>query len=188
MRIIRHACRQRLQVADDYLKDVVEIVRDRARAATDGLQLARLDQRRLALPQGGRSLLDLLLQAFVQSSQRFLGALLARNVARDRRAADDGPATVPDRRGRPGNVDRATILPLSHGLERLDRPPSPKLRQDMLLLAEPVGRNEDSDGAADHLVRAIAEQSLRAAIPARNGAVERLADDRVLGRGDEDRK
>jgi hypothetical protein len=47
------------------------------------------------------------------------------------------------------------------------------------------GRHKEADVTADGLLGGIAEDPLGPGVPARDGAVERLADDRVVGRFDD---
>src|SRR5205085_2580209 len=63
----------------------------------------------------------------------------------------------------------------------ISRPLAPaKPRQDRILFGEPVRRKQNSDRAADHFVRRVAENDLGTPVPARDDAVQILADDRVV--------
>ena len=57
--------------------------------------------------------------------------------------------------------------------------------EHLVLLALPVGRNDDPDRPPDRLVGGVAEHPLGGAIPRADDAVEVLADDRVVGRFDD---
>ena len=51
--------------------------------------------------------------------------------------------------------------------------------EDLVLLPLPVGGKETPGGLANHLARRIPEHALRRVIPARDGAINRLTDDRI---------
>jgi len=55
-------------------------------------------------------------------------------------------------------------------------------RQDLGLLFEAVRRNQHRDGLAHRLVRRVAENAGGALVPRDDHALERLADDRIVGR------
>jgi hypothetical protein len=112
-----------------------------------------------------------------------LVALLDRDVACDLGRAGDAARPVDDGRDRHRDLDQRPVavdplrLEVRHALAGGDA-----LQQDALLVY-PVGREDGGHGSADHLVGAIAEDPLGRGIPARDDAVERLADDRVVGSG-----
>src|SRR6478672_2613559 len=54
-------------------------------------------------------------------------------------------------------------------------------RQNVRLLVLPTRRYQKHDRLADRFLRSVAEQALRALIPALNDAIEVLADDGVIG-------
>src|SRR5690606_39208372 len=56
---------------------------------------------------------------------------------------------------------------------------------DRRLLIMPFRRDQDRDGTAYSLRRRIAEQALRARIPAPDDAIQGLGNDRVFGRFDD---
>jgi hypothetical protein len=58
-------------------------------------------------------------------------------------------------------------------------------RQNVALLLVQVGRDQGEDRRAHHLGRGIAEDPLRGGVPGQEGAVELLADDRLVGRLDD---
>ena len=60
--------------------------------------------------------------------------------------------------------------------------------EDHSLLVQPVGRQQQRDRLADHFCGAVAEHGLGGAVPGGDHALERLADDRVLGRFDDARE
>src|ERR1700691_4787116 len=57
--------------------------------------------------------------------------------------------------------------------------------QKLLLPFQTVRRNDKADGPTDGFFSRIAEQTLSAAIPGRDDALQRLADDGVIGRGND---
>src|SRR5690242_16220234 len=66
-----------------------------------------------------------------------------------------------------------------------DRPAGAELLEDVGFLVALVLRNDPRDRLADHLGFRVAEEIFGAAVPARDGAVESPADDRVVRRGDD---
>ena len=67
----------------------------------------------------------------------------------------------------------------------LDALTAPDALENFRLFGLQIGRNENGDRLANGLFRRIAEQTLRARIPADDDAVEVFADDRVVGRLDD---
>src|SRR2546421_7892888 len=61
-------------------------------------------------------------------------------------------------------------------------------RQNLLLLSVQLRGNDAGDWLPDHLVRLIPENVGRAGIPGGDDSIERLADDSVIGRGDDGRQ
>ena len=53
--------------------------------------------------------------------------------------------------------------------------------QHRVFFALPIGRDDHPDGAADRFLRGVAEHAFRGAVPGSDGAVQILADDRVVG-------
>src|SRR5262245_52918723 len=98
--------------------------------------------------------------------------LASGDVAGDLRRADDSAVGVLQRRYGEGDIDRIAVLVPAYGLVVIDVLAAPDTRQDFRFLIRAVGRNQDGDRPADRLFGGIAEQALRAAIPARDDAVE----------------
>jgi hypothetical protein len=65
--------------------------------------------------------------------------------------------------------------------------PSSRLqaRHDVVFLGQPFGRNDQRDVPSNGPLGRVAEQALGPGIPALNHAVERLTDNRVVGRLDD---
>src|SRR5690349_23778242 len=61
-------------------------------------------------------------------------------------------------------------------------------RDDIVLFVLQLRGNDDSDRLADDFVSGVSEQALGTAVPRLDAAVERFADDRVVGRFDDRRK
>jgi len=89
--------------------------------------------------------------------------------------------TIPDRRNRHGNVDEAAVLALPNRFVMLDSFSAPDAVQHHGFFVVPIRRNEDCDGPANGFLRGIAEESMRATIPAGDHAVEVFGQDRVIG-------
>jgi len=123
--------------------------------------------------------------ALKQPLALLLGALAVGDVARDLRRADDLAARPADGRDRERDVDARPVLADADGLVVLDALAADEAREDGRLLVGVVFGDEDGDGPADDLVGRVAEDVLGRAVPARDAAVERLADDGVLGRLDD---
>ena len=85
-----------------------------------------------------------------------------------------------DRRDRRLDVDPPAVLAHAHGLDRLDHLAAAHAVVDVLEHAA-LGRHEELDRVADHLLGAVAEHALGRRVPARDLAVGRAADDRVEG-------
>ena len=73
-------------------------------------------------------------------------------------------------------------------LEVLDPLPAAKPRQDLVLLVLPLRRDDQGDRPAYGLLGGVAEEPLGPGVPCPDHALERLADDRVLGRLDDGRQ
>ena len=113
-----------------------------------------------------------------------VGLLSLGDVVRDFRRADDAPARVLDRRDGERHVDECAVLPPPHGFVRGDHLAAFHPPEDLGFLVFALGRNEDRDRLPDHLRRGVAEHPLRAFVPGGDDALERLADDRVVGKFD----
>ncbi len=80
--------------------------------------------------------------------------------------------------------DTCTCLPslcTPHGFVMFDGFASAYPIEDIVHLGATVGRNNDVDALADRFRRGISEQAFGGPVPAGDGAVERLGDDRVVG-------
>ena len=114
------------------------------------------------------------------SAQLRLDTLLSGDVAGDLGCAGDLAPGVADRRDGEGNVDPRPILALADRLVMIDPFTTKNAPDDDRLLVVPVLGNEERHRPADDFVRAIAEDSFRPSVPARDDAVQILADDPVF--------
>ena len=105
------------------------------------------------------------------------------------RATFDAPTTRPsgvaDRGDGQRDVEPAAVLARPHRLEVLDPLAAAEPVQDVALLVQPLGRDDQGDRPADGLGGGVAEEPLGPGVPRPDDAVERLADDRVVGRLDD---
>ena len=105
------------------------------------------------------------------------------------RAIFDAPVTVPA----PSMIgetviETSTSLPSLRrrdGFEVLHPPAGADLAEHVVLLGAPFRRDDERDRPPDRLGGRIAEQTLGAAVPRRDDAVQILADDRVVARLDD---
>src|SRR5581483_5630868 len=115
-------------------------------------------------------------------SQALLVAHALGHVARDDRALHDSSVGVRDRRDGQRDRDHAAVLAHALGLEVLDRLTGEHGLEKLLPLARSVRALGYAARPADRLRGAVAVELLGAAVPARDGPVGRLGDDRVTGR------
>ena len=73
------------------------------------------------------------------------------------------------------------ILGHTNGLEVVDALTPPDLREHLVFLRPSLGRNDQRDVLTDRLLGRPAEQSLGRRVPRADDAVERFADDDVVG-------
>ena len=92
------------------------------------------------------------------------------------------PGCVPDRRDRERHFEQPPVLRESDRLVVLDVVAPAEPGQDLVLLGLALVRDQQPDAPAHHLVGRVAEDPLRARIPAADRPIQRLAQDRVRGR------
>jgi len=110
-----------------------------------------------------------------------VGALVGADVAHDLRNPD-GRAIAPlDRRGGDRDVDRRSALGEPNGFE-LDSLARPRRAQHDLGLVPAVGRNDERDVTADHLVRGVSEHALGGFVPGDHDPFGGQSDDRDFRR------
>ncbi len=117
-----------------------------------------------------------------------LGPLPLGDVAGDLRRPDDAALVVADRGDRQRDVEPAAVLGHADRLEVLDPLAAAEPLQDRALLVVPLRRDDQGDRPADGLLGRVAEEPLGPGVPRADDAVERLADDRVVGRLDDGRQ
>ena len=115
-----------------------------------------------------------------QSGDFLLASLLFGDVPGDLRCADDLAVGISDRGNGQGHVNQAAVFALPDSLEMVDALTTPDTRQNDALFVMAVHRNNDGDGLAHGLFGRIAEDALRAPVPARYDAIEVLAHDGVV--------
>ena len=94
------------------------------------------------------------------------------NVAGDFRRAYDGASGVSDWRNGQRNVDAATVLALSNCLVLVDPLAAKDAPEDHWLLIVAIWRNEKGGLLADRFLSGVAEEPLRATVPAHDDAVD----------------
>src|SRR6516165_3399681 len=114
-----------------------------------------------------------------------LSALARCDVAGDFRGADDSATFVAHRGNGERYVDQTAVLAAPNGLVVLNALAAPDTLQDLRFFAFEMMRDDRGDRFTDHFFRGISEQMLGARIPADDGALEILADDRIVGRFDD---
>ena len=107
--------------------------------------------------------------------------LPVRDVPRDLRRADDRAFGVPNRRNGQRDVEKTSVLAHPHGLEMLDVFTPNDSREDVLLFTNPLRRYEHRNRLPDGLVRRVSKDPLSPFVPRQDHALQRLADDRVIG-------
>ncbi len=122
-----------------------------------------------------------------QAPLALLALALARYIARDLGCADDIAGFVPDGRDRERNEDAAAVAAHPLGLVVVDALARLEARDDPVFLLESILGDDERDVATHGLLRGVAEQPLRRGVPALDHAIERLADDGVVG-GFDDRR
>ena len=103
-----------------------------------------------------------------------------RDVPGDLRRADDRARGVADRRDGQRDRDERAVLAPANGVEVVDALAAPDVRQDHVLFAKAIGRDQHGDRLTDRPRRPCTEQLFCAAVPGGDDAVEILADDGVV--------
>jgi hypothetical protein len=104
------------------------------------------------------------------------------HIASDLRGADDLPGLVANGRNAQRHIDASAILSNADRLEMVHTLAPQQPRDNLSLLVMQLGRNEGVYRFADDLGTVITENATGTAVPAADHAVERLADDSVIGR------
>jgi len=104
------------------------------------------------------------------------------DVTRHFRGADQIAGLVADGRHGQRDVEPATVLALPHGFVMFDGSARADILDDRVFLAEQLLGNDHPDVAPDRLRRRVAEDALGRPVPRQDGAVEGLADNRVIRR------
>ncbi len=113
------------------------------------------------------------------------GAFAVGDVALDGGSAHHYPGGVPDRRDRERDVDPRAVLPDPDGIGEIHPLAAAEAVQQVALVLVKLLRDEHEDRLAHHLAFAVTKDPLGGGVPARHNAVQRLAYDRIIGRGDD---
>src|SRR5690606_15908370 len=124
--------------------------------------------------------LHAVIQFVEKKSLQFLIPLPHRDIARHLGGTDHIASAIPDGRHRERNVDPATFLGESDGIEMIDPFTAAQSSENVVLFSVKLYGNDALDRLADHLLRLVAEDSRRARVPGSYAPVERLADDGVF--------
>jgi hypothetical protein len=92
---------------------------------------------------------------------------------------------VADRRHSHGDIDEPSVLRAALGLEMFDALARAQTAQDRRFLVRALRRDDEHDRLADGFLRGVSEEALGGRVPAQDFAVQRLAHDRVVRRGDD---
>ena len=107
------------------------------------------------------------------------------DIAGDFRGADDAAVGILNGRDRQRDVDATAIFVHADGFEVVDPFAAFEPRDDITFFVETLRRNDQADVSAHGFGRRVAKGMFRARIPALDDAIERLADDGVVGRFDD---
>ena len=120
--------------------------------------------------------------------QDLLRPLGSRDVSGDLGCAYDFSVGIHDRRDRHGDINDFPVLAAAAGFEMLDPLSPADAVQNFLLLILLARRQKQGDRAPHDFLGAIAEDFLGRLVPIRHQAIQTLAYDGVIGRGDDGRK
>jgi hypothetical protein len=134
-----------------------------------GVQVAHADEVRTVLHQGDE-LLPLR-----------LGELAVGDIAGDLGCAYDIARVVFDRRYGERHEDALPVAAHALGLKVLDPLAGFQLRDDLVFLSNALRWNDERDMPAYRVALAVSEQPLSAGVPALNDALQRFADDGIIG-------
>ncbi len=185
MAVVRAAIRLRHQELDVLAQDLRgRIAEDRLRASAERGEGALLVDHHHTVEHR----VEHRVGARLQAGPLGCGALGLGDVPHDGRRTDHPRIDVHDRRDRDRSLEGRAVAACANRLEVLDSLATPDARQELGLLTVAVGRYEPRHRLADDLPRRGPKQALRGGVPARDDPVERLADDRVVGGGDDARR
>ena len=114
--------------------------------------------------------------------QLSLGLPAVRDVPGDGGGTDGAALCVEDWRDTDGHVYARAVLAQARGLVVLDVLTAPQALEDAGQLFAVVRRDEQRDRLADRLLGRVSVEARRGRVPRRDHAVERLADDGIVGR------
>jgi hypothetical protein len=117
--------------------------------------------------------------------QSFFDLSSFRDVADVLRRADDAAVRVLDRRNRQRNVQAAAVFRHAHGFVVLDPFSAAQPSQNVIFFRLALGGNQPTNRLSDDFLGGIPEHSFGGGVPTGNDAVQRFADDRIVGRRDD---
>src|SRR3546814_11320860 len=116
-----------------------------------------------------------------QQNLMLLTLVTVGDVAGDLRRADDGAVRRPDRRHRQRDVDQAAVLALANRVVVVDGLAAADAGADYVFFVVAVGGNQDRHRLPDLFLGGIAEEPLRAAVPAWGDSSEKSRGGRAWG-------
>src|SRR5262249_4854356 len=106
--------------------------------------------------------------------------LLERYVVTDARSRDDLSLTVAYRRQAERDADEYSVFANPFGIVLSDLFAQPDPLQQRLVFESAVLRHDDRDSLSDRVLRRITVNAFGRSVPRQNGAIDTLANDRVV--------
>src|SRR6185369_2672819 len=129
--------------------------------------------------------LDAVIEFVEQQLAQLVVPFALGDIARHFRGADNIAGLVAYRRDGEGNVDAATVLGETHRFEMVHALATTDFADDGFLFILQIRRDETHNRPADNLLGLVAENARGTGVPGNNPAIQVLADDRVVRRGND---